>query len=215
MDNINKDNNFEYQKEKSIKSLKSVKSVKSKPPSPIIDEHANKMRNEFEEWKKFFKTNLQPFFDNLSNLHNLNSLNLSNNKIQFFDIDPFSIKDKNGYPNLKTLDLSYNKIEEGIGLLLVMNLPALENIDITKNPIIERKEVFESVEYEIFKNKNIFLQNTEKTPVIIPYLNGKKNVQLHQPYYSVKPNKITNLNKFRNTVKKRVNDIKRGKIILT
>jgi len=95
-----------------------------------------------------------------------------------------------------------------------MNIPHLENIDITKNPIVDRREIFESVEYEIFKNKNIFLQNKEKTPELIPYINGKKNVQLHQPYYSVKSNKIKPLNEFRRTVQKKLEEIKKSKYII-
>ena len=174
------------------------------------NEEINKLKSEFEEWKRFLKTNLQGFFENLSKIPNLHSLNLSNNKIQFFDIDPFSIKEKYGYAKLKKLDISYNKIEEGIALLLVMNLPLLEYIDITKNPIIDKKAVYESVEYEIFKNKNIFLENKDKNPEIIPYLNGKKNVLLHQPYYVVKRNKIKSLNEFKKTVHKKIEAIKKG-----
>jgi len=174
------------------------------------NEEINKLKSDFKEWKRFLKTNLQGFFENLSKIPNLHSLNLSNNKIQFFDIDPFSINEKYGFAKLKKLDISYNKIEEGIALLLVMNLPLLEYIDITKNPIIDKKAVYESVEYEIFKNKNIFLENKDKNPEIIPFLNGKKNVPLYQPYYVVKRNNIKSLKEFKKTVSKKIEGIKKG-----
>lgn len=115
----------------------------------------------YEEWQKFLKTNLQEFYHKLAALKNLKTLNLSHNKIHFFDIDPYYIQKINGFSKLNTLDISFNFIKEEISILLVMNIPNLNSIDITCNPITRKKKAYENIEYEIFKTKNILLINSK------------------------------------------------------
>jgi hypothetical protein len=115
----------------------------------------------YDEWQKFLKTNLQEFYHKLAVLKNLKKLNLSHNKIHFFDIDPYLIQQINGFAKLNTLDISFNLIEEEISILLVMNIPNLKSIDITCNPITHKKTAYENIEYEIFKTKNILLINSQ------------------------------------------------------
>ena len=57
----------------------------------INDEEINledlkKTRDTYNQVQKYFKTNIRDFFHNLSLLKKLKKLDLSNNKIHFFDI---------------------------------------------------------------------------------------------------------------------------------
>ena len=122
-------------------------------------EELKKTRETYDQIQKYFKTDIRGFFHNLSQLKNLKKLDLSNNKIHFFDIDPFHIQKTNGYSSLTHFDLSINLIKEEIGILLVMNLPIIESLNFDGNPLIHDKKTFENIEFEIFKNKNILLHN--------------------------------------------------------
>ncbi len=143
----------------------------------------------YEEWQKFLRTNLQDFYHKLSALKNLKTLNLSYNKIHFFDIDPYFIQQINGFSKLNKLDVSFNLIEEEISILLVMNIPNLKSIDITCNPITRKKTAYENIEYEIFKTKNILLINSK------PY---NFNFQVWNPPNKINYTKRKNHNKYAN-----------------
>ena len=73
-------------------------------------------------------------------------------------------------------------LEEEISILLVVNVPQLEHLDITNNPITHNKEAFDNIEYEIFKSKNMLLTNnaiykkikTKSTNKIIEALRNSK-----------------------------------------
>jgi Leucine-rich repeat (LRR) protein len=122
-------------------------------------EDMKKTKETYNQVQKYFKTNIRQFFHNISQLFNLKKLDLSNNKIHFFDIDPFFIQKTEGFRALTHLDLSNNLIKEEIGILLVMNLPLIECLKFTGNPLLQDKKSFEKIEYEIFRNKNILLEN--------------------------------------------------------
>ena len=108
------------------------------------------------------ETNIQPFFHKLSLLKNLKTLNLSHNKIHFFDISQDFLQKNNGFNQLENLDLSNNIIEDEIAILMVINLPVIKYIDVSENPLVNNKAAFEDIEYEIFKFKNILLTNRVK-----------------------------------------------------
>ncbi len=145
----------------------------------------------YEEWQRFLRTNLQDFYHKLSGLKNLKTLNLSHNKIHFFDIDPYYIQQINGFSNLSMLDVSFNLIDEEISILLVMNIPNLKSIDITCNPITRKKTAYENIEYEIFKTKNILLINSK------PY---NFHNQVWQPPNKVNFTRRKNFNKYANFI---------------
>jgi len=118
-----------------------------------------KTKDTYNQVQRYFKTNIRQFFHNISQLFNLKKLDLSNNKIHFFDIDPFFIQRTEGFRALTHLDLSNNLIKEEIGILLVMNIPLIESLKFSGNPLIQDKKSFEKIEYEIFRNKNILIEN--------------------------------------------------------
>jgi len=154
-----------------------------------FDENYQPAIDTYEDWQKFLRTNLQEFYHKLSALKNLKSLNLSHNKIHFFDIDPYYIQQTNGFSKLNTLDVSYNLIEEEISILLVMNIPNLKSIDITCNPITRKKTAYENIEYEIFKTKNILLINSK------PY---NFNFEIWEPHNKINFTRRKNFNKYAN-----------------
>ena len=133
---------------------------------------------------------MQDFYHKLSLLKKLKVLNLSNNKIHFFDIDPFFIQQNNGFAELKSIDLSTNLIEEEISILLVVNVPQLEHLDITNNPITRNKEAFDNIEYEIFKSKNILLTNNAVYKKMKTKYNVKDILNYPPQPYLVKKYKI-------------------------
>ena len=45
---------------------------------------------------------------------------------------------------------------------MIINLPAIKNVDVSENPLVNNKAAFEDIEYEIFKFKNILLTNRVK-----------------------------------------------------
>jgi Leucine-rich repeat (LRR) protein/copper chaperone CopZ len=143
------------------------------------------------DWKRLLKTNLAAFYYKLSLLPNLKILNLSHNNIHFFDIDPTTMKQ--GFMNLERLDLSFNSIEEEIGILLIMNLENIKSINITGNPITLNKTAYENIEYEIFRNKNFAVEN---------------NLTVTQmPKYKMKDYKVANYIKFQKDVKKQITEL--------
>lgn len=168
----------------------------------------------FEEWKKYLKTNLQEFYHKLCRLKKLETLNLSHNKIHFFDIDPFYLQKVEGFSQLRYLDLSHNLIEEEISILLVMNVPSLEHLDVIGNPIVENKVAFENIEFEIFKIRNILLISEDKSETVNMksdnFRNRRKSNQLlneeknrEKPYY-VKKYKVPSTHAFEKQVKNKI-----------
>ena len=128
----------------------------------INAKHLSNNQQIFFNLQKYLETNIQPFFHKLSMLKNLTTLNLSHNKIHFFDISQdFLLKNK-GFPKLENLDLSNNIIEDEIAILMIINLPMIKNVDVSENPLVNNKAAFEDIEYEIFKFKNILLTNKVK-----------------------------------------------------
>jgi len=128
----------------------------------INAKHLSNNQQIFFNLQKYLETNIQPFFHKLSLLKNLKSLNLSHNKIHFFDINQEYLQKNNGFRRLETLDLSNNIIEDEIAILMIINLPVIKNVDVSENPLVNNKAAFEDIEYEIFKFKNILLTNRVK-----------------------------------------------------
>ena len=128
----------------------------------INAKHLSNNQQIFFNLQKYLETNIQPFFHKLSLLKNLKTLNLSHNKIHFFDINQEFLQKNNGFKNLDTLDLSNNIIEDEIAILMIINLPVIKNVDVSENPLVNNKAAFEDIEYEIFKFKNILLTNRVK-----------------------------------------------------
>ena len=116
----------------------------------------------FFSLQKYLETNIQPFFHKLSLLKSLKVLNLSHNKIHFFDINQEFLQKNNGFRRLESLDLSNNIIEDEIAILMIINLPVIQNVDVSENPLVNNKSAYEDIEYEIFKFKNILLTNRVK-----------------------------------------------------
>ena len=128
----------------------------------INAKHLSNNQQIFFNLQKYLETNIQPFFHKLSLLKNLKTLNLSHNKIHFFDINQEFLQKNNGFRRLETLDLSNNIIEDEIAILMIINLPVIQNVDVSENPLVNNKSAFEDIEYEIFKFKNILLTNRVK-----------------------------------------------------
>ena len=128
----------------------------------INAKHLSNNQQIFFNLQKYLETNIQPFFHKLSLLKSLKTLNLSHNKIHFFDINQDFLLKNNGFRRLETLDLSNNIIEDEIAILMIINLPVIKNVDVTENPLVNNKAAFEDIEYEIFKFKNILLTNRVK-----------------------------------------------------
>ena len=128
----------------------------------INAKHLSNNQQIFFNLQKYLETNIQPFFHKLSLLKNLKTLNLSHNKIHFFDINQEFLHKNNGFRRLETLDLSNNIIEDEIAILMIINLPMIKNVDVSENPLVNNKAAFEDIEYEIFKFKNILLTNRVK-----------------------------------------------------
>lgn len=153
-----------------------------------------KTKETFEEWQKYLKTNLQEFYHKLSGIRNLKNLDLSNNKIHFFDIDPFYIHKNDGFSKLKKLDLSNNLIEEEIAVLLILNVPNLEWLNIISNPIVNNKSAYNNIEFEIFKTKNILLAHLDKR---------KKK----EKGYLIQKTKLNSFRDFDTKVKSKINEM--------
>ena len=128
----------------------------------INAKHLSNNQQIFFSLQKYLETNIQPFFHKLSLLKSLKILNLSHNKIHFFDINQEFLQKNNGFRRLESLDLSNNIIEDEIAILMLINLPVIQNVDVSENPLVNNKAAFEDIEYEIFKFKNILLTNRVK-----------------------------------------------------
>ena len=128
----------------------------------INAKHLSNNQQIFFNLQKYLETNIQPFFHKLSLLKSLRTLNLSHNKIHFFDINQEFLLKNNGFKKLESLDLSNNIIEDEIAILMIINLPVIQNVDVSENPLVNNKAAFEDIEYEIFKFKNILLTNRVK-----------------------------------------------------
>ena len=128
----------------------------------INAKHLSNNQQIFFSLQKYLETNIQPFFHKLSLLKSLKILNLSHNKIHSFDINQEFLQKNNGFRRLESLDLSNNIIEDEIAILMVINLPVIQNVDISENPLVNNKAAYEDIEYEIFKFKNILLTNRVK-----------------------------------------------------
>ena len=126
------------------------------------EKHLMDTQKTFQQLQQYLKTNMQDFFHKISLLRNLKKLNLSHNRINYFDIDPSFIQENSGFKNLETLDLSHNLIEDAIAILMIINLPVIKNVDVTNNPLTYNKLAYEDIEYEIFKCKNILLTNNKE-----------------------------------------------------
>ena len=90
------------------------------------EKHLIETEKKFQQLQQYLKTNMQDFFHKISLLKNLKKLNLSHNRINFFDIDPIFIQENSGFKNLETLDLSFNLIEDEIAILMVINLQVIK-----------------------------------------------------------------------------------------
>ena len=128
----------------------------------INAKHLSNNQQIFFSLQKYLETNIQPYFHKLSLLKSLKILNLSHNKIHFFDINQEFLQKNNGFRRLESLDLSNNIIEDEIAILMVINLPVIQNVDVSENPLVNNKAAYEDIEYEIFKFKNILLTNRVK-----------------------------------------------------
>lgn len=149
----------------------------------------------FQKLQVYLKTNLQDFYHKIALLKSLKILNLSNNKIHFFDIDPFFIRSNNGFIKLESIDLSHNLIQEEISILLVVNVPLLKHLNLSFNPISTSKASFENIEFEIFKSKNILIHNDYLKKTIKSKYNVKDILNYPPSTYLVKRFKIEPKNK--------------------
>lgn len=170
----------------------------------------------FRYLKDILQTNIRDFFNVLSQLTKLKHLNLSHNKIHFFDIDPYINKtDKNndtkttnnhfdnynGFPQLTTLDLSNNNIQEEVGLLLIMNINNLKELIITNNPICHLKQSIENVEYEFLKNsETVIINETEYPHNEKGYIVKKYKVPNPSNVFKIVKNRLNKLLVQRNTI---------------
>ena len=123
------------------------------------DKHVDETQKTIQQLQTYLKTNMQDFYHKIAMLPRLKVLNLSHNKIHFFDIDPIIIGKINGFACLEEIDLSDNVIEEELSILMVINVPNLKKLDITNNPIVNNKKSYDTIEYEIYKSKDILLTN--------------------------------------------------------
>ena len=128
----------------------------------INEKHMDNTQKTYQKLQNYLKTNMQEFYHRISQLKRLRNLNLSHNKIHFFDTNPLFIQENNGFPELRRLNMSDNLIEEEIAIILVVGIPHLEYFNITNNPITRNKEKLNNIEFEIFKSKNILLTNNEE-----------------------------------------------------
>lgn len=144
----------------------------------------------FQKLQVYLKTNLQDFYHKISLLKALKLINLSNNRIHFFDIDPFYIRSNNGFRKLESIDLSHNLIQEEISILLVVNVPLLKYLNLSFNPISTSKASFENIEFEIFKSKNILIQNDNLRKKLKSKFNVKDILNYPPSTYQVKKFKI-------------------------
>jgi hypothetical protein len=173
----------------------------------------SKTKQTFDEWQRYLKTNLQNFYHNISTLGNLTSLNLANNKIHFFDIDPFFINTNEGFRSLKKLDFSNNIIEEEIAILLVMNIPLLESLDLTGNPIVN-KSAYTNIEYEMFKNRNILLAKQKTNDLFKPYIIKKTKAKSFRKFNLNVKSKVAELSEQINRIQSEINNTKSSNDIL-
>ena len=169
--NKKKGKDFSNEESKTNNSIESINNKKGNNISKnnisyndreINAKHLSNNQQIFFNLQKYLETNIQPFFHKLSLLKNLKTLNLSHNKIHFFDINQEFLQKNNGFKNLDTLDLSNNIIEDEIAILMIINLPVIKNVDVSENPLVNNKAAYEDIEYEIFKFKNILLTNRVK-----------------------------------------------------
>ena len=169
--NKKKGKDFSNEESKTNNSIESINNKKGNNISKnnisyndreINAKHLSNNQQIFFNLQKYLETNIQPFFHKLSLLKSLKILNLSHNKIHFFDINQEFLQKNNGFKNLDTLDLSNNIIEDEIAILMIINLPVIKNVDVSENPLVNNKAAFEDIEYEIFKFKNILLTNRVK-----------------------------------------------------
>ena len=93
-------------------------------------------------------TDVQDMFMKLSELPKLRYLDISNNKLQFFDI---KTEEKfTGFNSLEVMNLSNNLVSEEVSMLLFVNCPALKELHLYDNPICKLKGELESLELELF-----------------------------------------------------------------
>jgi len=155
----------------------------------------NETQKTFQQLQTYLKTNMQDFFHKLSLLNYLTKLNVSYNKINYFDIDTNFIINNNGFRNLITLDISNNLIEDEIAILMIVNLPKIKNVDVTNNPLTFNQKAYEDIEYEIFKFKNILLINNKEFKKLKSRYNVN-DIMNHPPMpYLVKKFKLEQKNK--------------------
>ena len=154
LNNLIENNNFELNDNNNNEN--------DKISNEINQKRFDETQKTFQKLQTYLKTNMQDFFHKLSLLKNLTKLNVSYNKINYFDIDPNFIINNNGYKNLTTLNISNNLIEDEIAILMVVNLPKIKNVDVTNNPLTFNQKAYEDIEYEIFKFKNILLINNKE-----------------------------------------------------
>ena len=162
MNNNNNTNSISNNNNNSNSNFKIDKNNNSYNDREINAKHLSNNQQIFFNLQKYLETNIQPFFHKLALLKNLITLNLSHNKIHFFDINQDYLLKNNGFSKLENLDLSNNIIEDEIAILMIINLPVIKNVDVSENPLVKNKTAFEDIEYEIFKFKNILLTNRVK-----------------------------------------------------
>jgi len=186
-------------------SSENISNLKEKPikvnngNNGNVEDQSLNERQVFEDWQKKYMTNLQPFFHKLGMLKNLKILDLANNKINVFDINPYLVKENNYFACLKKLDLSYNLITHNLGVLLVLNLESLGYINITGNNIPRKNGVFDSIVDQL-KGNNIKLINTE----ILKENKIERNYNIMQTEYSVKKGSFYNPRFFDKKVKQKI-----------
>lgn len=165
-------------------------------------------------WPSYLKTDIQTFFNKLSCLRSLEYLNVSYNKIHFFDMDLYLFEIQEAFPQLTKFDLSHNIIEEELGVILVVKIPKLKHLNICHNPVYTKD--FSSIEYEIFRNKEIIFarEKVYKNP-LNKIIKGKNYEEiLNKKNYLIKKEKIESTHHFSKVVKNKIEQLSQFKVLL-
>lgn len=161
---------------------------------------------EYNLKNKYLKTNLRNFFNILGDLF-LIDLNLSHNFIHYFDFTIEKFNEK--YSKLEKLDFSYNSFYEEIGILNIKDIPSLNILNLSNNPLF-LEDKLNNLEQEIMKQKNMKLIKDEKLIKFKKNLSKNDilkifdNSQINFKNYIIKKENFKNLSKIHQEIKNKI-----------